>query len=86
MRLAKLQPKTQRGRSATIVDRRVTLLFNTPNHVLALLGHHHLLRHHHPTRKPKGRRKCIWKFEDGDNLDLDYYHVEDCLPEDDSCD
>jgi hypothetical protein len=31
------QPKTQRARSATIVDRRVTLLFNAATHVLALL-------------------------------------------------
>jgi hypothetical protein len=31
------QPKTQRASSATIVDRRVTLLFNATTHVLALL-------------------------------------------------
>jgi hypothetical protein len=33
----RLQPKTQRARSAIIVDRRVTLLFNAITHVLTLL-------------------------------------------------
>jgi hypothetical protein len=47
------------------VDRRVTLLFNAATHILALLEHYHLLQQHHPTRKPKERRKCIQKFEDG---------------------
>jgi hypothetical protein len=32
----RLQPKTQREISATIMDRRVTLLFNAATHVLAL--------------------------------------------------
>jgi hypothetical protein len=82
MMLARLQPKTQRARGATIMDRRVTLLFNAPNLILALRGHRHLLCHHHPTRKPKGRRKCIQKFEDRYDLDLDSCHVKDWFPED----
>jgi hypothetical protein len=80
--LARLQPKTRRARIATIVDRRVTLVFNAPNLLLALLGHRHLLWHNHPTRKPKGRRKCIRKFEDEYGLDLDSCHVKDWFPKD----
>jgi hypothetical protein len=37
MMLARLHSKTRRARSDTIVDRRVTLLFNAPNLVLAPL-------------------------------------------------
>jgi hypothetical protein len=32
----RLQPKTQRAKSATIMDRRVTLLFNAATHMLTL--------------------------------------------------
>jgi hypothetical protein len=79
-------PESEETKSAIIVERRVTLLFNAPTHVLVLLWHHHLLQHHHPTCKPKERMKCIRKVEDGYDLDLDYYYMEDWLLEDASHD
>jgi hypothetical protein len=32
--------------------------------------------------KPRKRRKCIQKIEDGHDLELDGYYVEDCFPKD----
>jgi hypothetical protein len=36
--------------------------------------------------KTRKRRKCIQKIEDGHDLDLDGYYMEDCFPKDRSHD
>jgi hypothetical protein len=59
LKLLQMQTKFEEIKSASTMDRRVTLLLNAATHVLALLLHCHLLQHHHPTRKPEGKRKCI---------------------------
>jgi hypothetical protein len=39
-----------------------------------------------PTSKPKKRREYIQKIDDGYDLDLDDYYVEDWITKDGSCD
>jgi hypothetical protein len=64
-------PKTKEIESATIVERRVTMLIDAPTLIIDL-----------SSSKPSKRRKCIWKIEDGYDPDLDGYYVEDCFPKD----
>jgi hypothetical protein len=68
-------PKTKEMESATIVERGVTMLIDAPTLVID-----------RSSGRPRKRRKCIWKIEDGYDSDLDGYYVEDCFPKDRSRD
>jgi hypothetical protein len=68
-------PKTKEIESATIVERKVTMLIDASTLAIDL-----------SSSRPRKRRKCIRKIEDGYDLDLDGYYVEDCFPKDRSHD
>jgi hypothetical protein len=68
-------PKTKEIKSATIVERRVTMLIDAPTLVVNL-----------SSSRLRKRRKCIPKIEDGYDPDLDGYYVEYCFPKDRSHD
>jgi hypothetical protein len=75
LKLLWMQTKSEQVISATIVERMVTMLIDAPTLVINL-----------SSSKPRKRRKCIRKIEDGYDLDLDRYYVEDWFPKDRSHD
>jgi hypothetical protein len=68
-------PMTKEIESATIVERRVTMIIDAPTLVVDL-----------SSNRPRKRRKCIRKIEDGYDPNLYGYYVEDCFPKDRSHD
>jgi hypothetical protein len=75
LKLLWMQTKSEQVISATIVERMVTMLIDAPTLVINL-----------SSSKPRKWRKCIRKIEDGYDLDLDRYYVEDWFPKDRSHD
>jgi hypothetical protein len=66
-----MQPKSEHVIGAIIMERRVTMLIDAPSLVVNI-----------SSSKPRKRRNCIWKIEDGYDLDLDGYYMVDCFPKD----
>jgi hypothetical protein len=58
-------PKIKEIKNATIVERRVSILIDALTLVVNL-----------SSSRPRKRRKCIRKIEDGYDPDLDGYYVE----------
>jgi hypothetical protein len=75
LKLLQMQTKSRQIISATILERRVTMLIDAPTLVINL-----------SSSKPRKRRKCIWKIEDGYDPNLDGNYVEDWFPKDRSHD
>jgi hypothetical protein len=67
--------KTKEIESAITAERRITMLIDAPTLVVDL-----------SSSRPRKRRKCIRKIEDGYELNLDGYYVEDCFAKDRSRD
>jgi hypothetical protein len=63
-----MQTQSEQIVSATIVERRVTMLIDVPTLVVDL-----------SSSRPRKRRKCIRKIEDGHDPDLDGYYMEECF-------
>jgi hypothetical protein len=75
LKLLWMQTQSEQIISSTIVERGVTMLIDAPTLVVDL-----------SSSKTRKRRKCIQKIEDGHDLDLDGYYMEDCFPKDRSHD
>jgi hypothetical protein len=69
LKLLWMQIQSEQIVSATIVERGVTMLMNAPTLVVDL-----------SSSRPRKRRKCTQKIEDGHNPDLDGYYMEECFP------
>jgi hypothetical protein len=75
LKLLQMQTLFEHIVSATIVERGVTMLIDAPTLAVDL-----------SSSRPRKRRKCIRKIEDGHDPDLYGYYVEDCFPKDRSSD
>jgi hypothetical protein len=64
-----MQTQSEQIISATIVERGVTMLINAPTLAVDI-----------SSSRPRKRKKCIPKVEDGHDPDLDGYYMEECLP------
>jgi hypothetical protein len=64
-----MQTQSEQIISATIVERGVTMLIDVPTLTVNL-----------SSSRPRKRRKCIQKIEDGQDPDLDGYYMEECFP------
>jgi hypothetical protein len=64
-----MQTQSEQVISATIVERGVTMLIDALTLVVDL-----------SSSRPRKRRKCIQKIEDGHDPDLDGYYMEQCFP------
>jgi hypothetical protein len=64
-----MQTQSEQVISATIVERGVTMLINAPTFAIDL-----------SSSRPRKRRKCIQKIEDGHDPDLDRYYMAECFP------
>jgi hypothetical protein len=64
-----MQTQSEQIISATIVERGVTMLIDALTLVVDL-----------SSSRPRKRRKCIQKIEDGHDPDLDGYYMEQCFP------
>jgi hypothetical protein len=64
-----MQTQSEQIVSATIVERGVTMLINAPTLVVDL-----------SSSRPRKRGKCIQKIEDGHDLDMGGYYMEECFP------
>jgi hypothetical protein len=69
LKLLRMQTQSEKIVSATIVERGVTMLINAPTLAVDI-----------SSSGPRKRKKCILKIEDGHDLDLDGYYIEECLP------
>jgi hypothetical protein len=68
LKLPRMQTQSEQIVSATIVERGVTMLINAPT-----------LAGDISSSRPRKRKKCILKIEDGHDPDLDGYYMEECL-------
>jgi hypothetical protein len=73
LKLLWMRTQSEQIVSATIVERGVTMVIDVPTLVVDL-----------SSSRPRKRRKCIRKIEDGHGLELDDYYVEGCFPKDKS--
>jgi hypothetical protein len=64
-----MQTQSEQIVSAIIVERGVTMLIDVPTLAVNL-----------SSSRPRKRRKCIQKIEDGHDPDLDGYYMEECFP------
>jgi hypothetical protein len=62
-------PEIREIKTTTIVEGRITMLIDTPTLVINL-----------SSSRPRKRRKCFQKSEDGYDPDLDGYYIEDSFP------
>jgi hypothetical protein len=69
LKLLRMQSEFEQIVSATIVERGVTMLINASTLAVDI-----------SSSRPRKRKKCIPKIEDGHDLDLDGYYMEECLP------
>jgi hypothetical protein len=63
-----MQTQSEQIVSGTIVERGVTMLIDVPTLAVDL-----------SSSRPRKRRKCIQKIEDGHDPDLDGYYMEECF-------
>jgi hypothetical protein len=63
-----MQTQSEQIVSGTIVERGVTMLIDVPTLAVNL-----------SSSRPRKRRKCIQKIEDGHDPDLDGYYMEECF-------
>jgi predicted RNase H-like nuclease len=66
LKLLQMQTQSEQIVSGTIVERGVTMLTDAPTLVVNL-----------SSSRPRKRRKCIRKIEDGHDPDLDGYYMEE---------